>query len=62
MNEKAASRSGRLAPIAYPNSHGSFDRFFVAIVFCAMSAQSLMTFGGAGEELCARAVDTPEWA
>ncbi len=28
--------SGRLTPIAYPNSQGSFERFLVAMVFSAM--------------------------
>jgi hypothetical protein len=49
---------GTIAPwalcVAPPTTAG-------AIVFCAMSAQSLMTFGGTGERLTAHALDTPEW-
>jgi hypothetical protein len=49
---------GTIAPYAFCPEETTVG----AIVFTAMSAQSLMTFGAAGDGLSARAVDTPEWA
>src|SRR5262245_43715736 len=50
---------GTIAPYAFWPEPATI---VAAMVFCAMSVQSLMALGEAGDGLAARAVDTPEQA